>query len=142
MVTPDVIRNAAIESLQSGETFYAELRPARVARGAGAITHLESHPSAEVDANRIVVTSGGVSALMLAVQALVDAGDEAVIITPVWPNLVAQPTIMGRRCATCHCSHRAVPGAGLAWAAPDHHRAHAAADRECAQQPHGLDADA
>ncbi len=55
----------------------------------------ESHPSAEVDANRIVVTSGGVSALMLAVQALVDAGDEVVIVTPVWPNLVAQPTIMG-----------------------------------------------
>ena len=30
---------------------------------------------------------------------------------PVWPNLVAQPTIMGRRCAACHCSRRA--GLGL-----------------------------
>ena len=28
---------------------------------------------------------------MLAVQALVDAGDEVVAVTPVWPNLTAQP---------------------------------------------------
>jgi DNA-binding transcriptional MocR family regulator len=34
---------------------------------------------------------------MLAVQALVDAGDEVVAVTPVWPNLVAQPEIMGAR---------------------------------------------
>lgn len=94
-VTPDVIRNAAIESLQSGETFYAQNCGLPELREALAQYTRESHPSAEVDANRIVVTSGGVSALMLAVQALVDAGDEVVIITPVWPNLVAQPTIMG-----------------------------------------------
>ena len=94
-VTPDVIRNAAIESLQSGETFYAQNCGLPELREALAQYTRESHPSAEVDANRIVVTSGGVSALMLAVQALVDAGDEVVIVTPVWPNLVAQPTIMG-----------------------------------------------
>ena len=40
---------------------------------------------------------GGVNALMLAVQALVDAGDEVVAVTPVWPNLTAQPLIMGAR---------------------------------------------
>ena len=43
------------------------------------------------------MTSGGVNALMLAVQALVDAGDEVVAVTPVWPNLTAQPLIMGAR---------------------------------------------
>ena len=71
-VTPDVIRNAAIESLQSGETFYAQNCGLPELREALAQYTRESHPSAEVDANRIVVTSGGVSALMLAVQALVD----------------------------------------------------------------------
>ncbi|RYF54091.1 MAG: aminotransferase class I/II-fold pyridoxal phosphate-dependent enzyme, partial [Comamonadaceae bacterium] len=40
------------------------------------------------------------SALMLAVQALVDAGDEVVAVTPVWPNLTAQPAILG---ATVRC---------------------------------------
>jgi len=92
-VTPEAIRQAAIESIQRGETFYAhnlglpELREA-IARYTSAL-----HP--RVDASRIAVTSGGVNALMLAVQALVDAGDEVVAITPVWPNLVAQPAIMG-----------------------------------------------
>jgi len=31
------------------------------------------------------------------VQALVDAGDEVVAVTPVWPNLTAQPAILGAR---------------------------------------------
>jgi len=56
------------------------------------------HPA--VDASRIAVTSGGVSALMLAVQALVDAGDEVVAVTPVWPNLTAQPAILGAQVRT------------------------------------------
>ena len=88
-VTPELVRRAAIESLERGETFYAhnlglpELREA-IAQYTGSL-----HPA--VDARRVVVTSGGVNALMLAVQALVDAGDEVVVVTPVWPNLVAQP---------------------------------------------------
>ena len=97
-ITPEVVRRAAIESLERGETFYShnlglpELREA-VARYTSAL-----HPA--VDAARIAITSGGVNALMLAVQALVDAGDEVVAVTPVWPNLVAQPAIMGAR---VHC---------------------------------------
>lgn len=92
-VTPDFIREAAIESLRKGETFYAhnlglpELREA-IARYTSAL-HGPVSPA------RIAVTSGGVNALMLAVQALVDAGDDVVAVTPVWPNLTAQPVILG-----------------------------------------------
>jgi aspartate/methionine/tyrosine aminotransferase len=92
-VTPGFIRQAAIESLQKGETFYAhnlglpELRDA-VARYTAGL-------HGQVAADRIGITSGGVNALMLAMQALVDAGDEVVVVTPVWPNLTAQPVIMG-----------------------------------------------
>ena len=108
--TPDVVRQAAIDSLQRGETFYAhnlglpELR-AEVA----AYTSRLHRP---VGADRIAITSGGVNALMLAVQALVDAGDEVVAITPVWPNLTAQPLIMGAnlRCVSLR------PQPGGAWA--------------------------
>lgn len=97
-VTPDFIRQAAIESLQKGETFYAhnlglpELREA--------IAALMSAHHGPIGVERIAVTSGGVSALMLAMQALVAAGDEVVAVTPVWPNLTAQPVIMGAR-LTC-----------------------------------------
>ena len=106
-VTPELVRRAAIESLERGETFYSqnlglpELRES-LARYTSAL-----HPT--VDAGRIVVTSGGVNGLMLAAQALVDAGDEVVVVTPVWPNLVAQPAIMG---ATVRCvALRPVDGA-------------------------------
>jgi aspartate/methionine/tyrosine aminotransferase len=48
-----------------------------------------------VDVGRVVVTSGGVNALMLAAQALVDPGCRVVAVTPMWPNLIAQARIMG-----------------------------------------------
>ncbi|CAN5485522.1 pyridoxal phosphate-dependent aminotransferase [soil metagenome] len=97
-VTPDFIREAAIESLRRGETFYShnlglpELREA--------ISGYMSGLHGAVAADRLAVTSGGVNALMLAMQALVDAGDEVVAITPVWPNLTAQPAILGARVRT------------------------------------------
>jgi aspartate/methionine/tyrosine aminotransferase len=34
---------------------------------------------------------------MLAMQALAGAGDEVVVVVPVWPNLTAQPAILGAR---------------------------------------------
>ena len=92
-VTPQFIRQAAIESLQQGETFYShnlglpELRDA--------VSEYMSGLHGNIGSNRIAITSGGVNALMLAVQALVDAGDEVVAVTPVWPNLTAQPLILG-----------------------------------------------
>jgi len=97
-VTPEVIRQAAIDSLQRGETFYAHNLGLPELREAIAGYTSKLHP--KVDASRIAVTSGGVSALMLAVQALVDAGDEVVAVTPVWPNLTAQPAILGAQVRT------------------------------------------
>ncbi len=97
-VTPDFIRQAAIDSLNKGETFYShnlgllELREA--------ISEYMSARHGPIGVDRLAVTSGGVNALMLAMQQLVDAGDEVVAVTPVWPNLTAQPAIMGAR-VTC-----------------------------------------
>jgi len=96
-VTPDRIRQAAMESLRSGETFYAHNHGLPELRDALGIYTADLHPKATAAewAQRVVVTSGGVSGLMLACQTLLDAGDEVVAVTPVWPNLVAQPVIMG-----------------------------------------------
>ncbi len=90
--TPGEIRQAAIDSLSRGETFYshnlglAELRDAL--RGYTAALH------GDPGDDRIAVTSSGVTALMLAMQLLVDPGDEVVVVAPVWPNLPAQPQIL------------------------------------------------
>ena len=91
--TPGFIRDAAIRSLNEGETFYAhnlglpELREA-LSRYIGTLHK-------PVSAERIAVTSSGVNALMLAMQALAGPGDEVVAVVPVWPNLTAQPVILG-----------------------------------------------
>lgn len=98
-VTPGFIREAAIASLQAGETFYAhnlglpELREAIAAYTEG----LHPARSASQWMGRLAVTSGGVNGLMLASQTLVEAGDEVVVVTPAWPNLAAQPAILGAR---------------------------------------------
>jgi len=96
-VTPGFIRDAAMASLQSGETFYAHNLGLPELREAIATYTDGLHPGhgAHHWMDRLAVTSGGVNGLMLASQALVEAGDEVVVVTPAWPNLVAQPQIMG-----------------------------------------------
>ena len=92
-VTPDIVRQAAIDSMQRGETFYSHnlgLPELRLA-----VSDYMSALHGPVGVDRLAITSGGVNALMLAAQALIDAGDEVVAITPVWPNLTAQALVMG-----------------------------------------------
>jgi aspartate/methionine/tyrosine aminotransferase len=97
-VTPDFIRQAAIDSLQQGETFYAHNLGLPELRDAIAQTMTQRHGA--VTPERIAVTSGGVSGLMLAMQALVNPGDQVLVVTPVWPNLTAQPLILGAQLQT------------------------------------------
>jgi len=91
--TPAFIRDAAVRSLNADETFYAHNLglPALREALAGYVSGLHR----PVGAERIAVTSSGVNALMLAVQALVGPGDEVVAVVPLWPNLTAQPAILG-----------------------------------------------
>ncbi|SFD37064.1 Aminotransferase class I and II [Paracidovorax konjaci] len=97
--TPQVVSEAAIASLRAGETFYSHNLGLPALREEIAAYTARLHGGA-VDAGRIAVTSGGVNALMLAVQALVDPGDEVVAVAPVWPNLTAQPQILSARLRT------------------------------------------
>jgi aspartate/methionine/tyrosine aminotransferase len=95
LVTPGFIRDAAAASLARGETFYSqnfgipELRDA-IGRY---VTRLHGETS---DA-AVAVTASGMSALMLAVQALVGPDDRVVVVTPLWPNLVEIPKVLSAR---------------------------------------------
>jgi aspartate/methionine/tyrosine aminotransferase len=91
-VTPDFIRNALKEALDSGDTFYTHnfgIPPLREA-----IARYVSRLHRPVDAGRIAVTSSGVSALMLVSQLIVNPGDRVVAVTPLWPNLLEIPKIL------------------------------------------------
>ena len=96
-VTPEPVRAAAIAALQAGETFYSHNLGLPELRQALADYTSRLHAPAAIGPERIAVTSGGVNALMLAMQMLIDAGDEVLAVTPVWPNLTAQPLILGAR---------------------------------------------
>ena len=98
-VSPAFIRQAAIDSLQSGETFYAHNLGLPELREAISLEMQQRH-GAGIGVDRIAVTSGGVNALMLAMQAIVNPGDEVVVVTPVWPNLTSQPVILGAQLKT------------------------------------------
>ena len=80
-----------------GDTFYTqnlgipELREA-IARYVSGMTQPGGLP---VRADNVAVTASGMSALMLAVEALVDPGDRVVCVTPLWPNLTEIPRILG-----------------------------------------------
>jgi aspartate/methionine/tyrosine aminotransferase len=97
-VTPAFIREAAIASLQQGETFYAQnfgIPPLREAI-AGYVSALHR----ATDPSEVAVTASGMSALMLVVEALVAPGDRAVVVTPLWPNLVEIPKILSANVVT------------------------------------------
>ncbi len=94
-VTPAAVREAASASLLKGETFYSHnLGLLELREGLAAYTSALHRP---VGIDRIAVTSAGVTALMLAMQMLAGAGDEVVVVAPVWPNLTAQPAILGAK---------------------------------------------
>ena len=92
--TPGFVGAAATAALQAGHTFYTykaglpELRTAI----ADYLTGLHGRP---VGAERILVSSSGMTALMLVAQTLIGEGDNLVIVAPVWPNIAAAVTVMG-----------------------------------------------
>ncbi len=91
-VTPAFIRDAGAASLARGETFYTQnlgIPPLRAALAA----YVSGLHRATAEDN-IAVTASGMSALMLAVEALVAPGDRVVVVTPLWPNLVEIPKIL------------------------------------------------
>lgn len=92
-VTPDFIRAAAAEALAAGDTFYTQNLGLPQLREAIACYQSALHRA--VSAESVVVTNSGMSALMIATQALVGSGDRVVVVTPVWPNLLEIPRILG-----------------------------------------------
>ena len=91
--TPEPIRAAGAAALMRGETFYTpnlglpELRQD--------LASYLSHWHRPIPAERIAVTSSGVSALMISLQAILEPGGTVVAVTPVWPNLCEIPRILG-----------------------------------------------
>ncbi len=98
-VTPDFIRQAAVDALAQGDTFYTQNLGIPALREAIAAYLTRLHRPTGADG--VAVTNSGMSALMIATQAIVGHGDRVVEVTPLWPNLVEIPKVLGAevRCA-------------------------------------------
>lgn len=86
MPTPPYIKDAAIQALNEGFTFYSENQGLPSLRAAIAHKYAELHKVELDPATEIVVTTSGVQALNLTIRCTIDPGDEALILTPNWPN--------------------------------------------------------
>ena len=87
--TPEFIKRAAVKAMHDGFTFYTENAGLPSTRQALARHYQELH-GVELEAERdIVVTASGVQALNVSIRCVLDPGDEAILLTPAWPNASA-----------------------------------------------------
>jgi len=94
LVTPDFVRDAAAKGLQAGETFYTWQRGIPELRAALA-AYTERLYRIKCPADRITVTTGGMQAILLTCQLLLDPGDNIVIVSPIWPNITSATKLVG-----------------------------------------------
>lgn len=94
LVTPDFVRDAAAKGLQGGETFYTWQRGIPELRGALS-AYTERLYRIKCPADRITVTTGGMQAILLTCQLLLDPGDNIVIVSPIWPNITSATKLVG-----------------------------------------------
>ncbi len=95
LVTPDFIREAAKRSLDAGNTFYVpDMRglPELTEALSAYLTDLHGR---EIPVARSTVTPGGMQAVFLALDLVVDAGTNVVYIEPQWPNIRSAIQIAG-----------------------------------------------
>jgi aspartate/methionine/tyrosine aminotransferase len=84
--TPEYIKRAAWRAMEDGFTFYTENAGLSSLRQAIA-GHYQRHQNVGLDpAAEIVVTASGVQALHMGIRTVLDPGDEALVLTPAWPN--------------------------------------------------------
>ena len=84
--TPDYIKRAAQKAMADGFTFYTENAGLPSLRKALARYYQELHEVELDPAAEFVITASGVQALNLGIRCVIDPGDEALVLTPAWPN--------------------------------------------------------
>jgi len=87
--TPEYIKRAAAQALEEGYTFYTENAGLPGLRQDLAEYYRRLHGVALDPQSEIVVTASGVQALNVGLRCVLNPGDEALVLTPAWPNASA-----------------------------------------------------
>jgi aspartate aminotransferase len=84
--TPKFISDAAHDAMLRGETFYTDQNGIEDLRAA-----LRGYNKRMFDVDlsddRVTLTNSGMMAIALAMQMMIEPGDEVVVVGPVWPNI-------------------------------------------------------
>ena len=92
--TPDFVVEAAYEAMRAGHTRYSHtLGLPRLRQALSA--YYSRHWNVDVPFDRFAITVGGMNAIMQTAQALLDPGDEIIVPTPAWPNIVEAMRLVG-----------------------------------------------
>ena len=86
MPTPQYIKDAATQAINDGWTFYSENAGLPSLRAAIADKYQDLHGVTLDPTQEIIVSASGVQALNLTMRCALGPGDEALILTPNWPN--------------------------------------------------------
>jgi len=101
--TPEFIKQAAFKAIAEGYTYYTPNAGMPSMRRAIA-GHYRRIQGVELDpAGEIVVTASGVQALHLAIRCTLDPGDDAIALTPAWPN--ASSSVLMANAAVTQIAH-------------------------------------
>jgi aspartate aminotransferase len=92
--TPSFIQDAARAAMAAGHMRYTAKRGVPELRHALA-DYMSGLYGRTIDLNRIQVTASGMSAIMVALQCLIEPGRSVVSVSPVWPNANAAVRVLG-----------------------------------------------
>jgi len=119
--TPAFIKQAAIQALEDGYTYYTANAGLLSLREELAAYYGRVHGVAVDAVRNVVVTTSGVQALNVGIRCVLNPGDEAIVLTPAWPNgpsivqmcnatpvQIAQPVCGGRYTVDFEALERAV----------------------------------
>jgi len=87
LVTPDFVRDAAKAALDAGMTFYIPDMRGLPALSTALAAYQTALHGVTLAPDRSTVTPGGMQALLMALQLVLDPGQNAVYLEPQWPNI-------------------------------------------------------
>ena len=95
--TPDYIVAAVNQAIADGYTFYTENAGLPSLRAAIAAKYAQLHQVALDPAREVLISASGVQALNVSIRCVIDYGDEALVLSPNWPNGSAIVEMFGAR---------------------------------------------
>ena len=86
LVTPEFVRDAAKQALDEGRTFYIPNMRGLPALSEALADYQSALHGVPIAIERSTVTPGGMQALLLAFELIVDLGQNVVYVDPQWPT--------------------------------------------------------